>query len=593
MPRNHFASTLQLWIAGLTVFSFFALPFAALQSRKSIRAVAFAYIYQPENRDSTAKSAERAVPPYKYEVALRVFNALVQAKGNLSMQRPALLMTRSEAFVAWMDPDRVAIGLEEKAYDICVSFGPDSLNALAAILAHELTHYYEKHDWKSPYRAASTQWQMASGASMADPRHEAEADYLGIFLAFAAGFNPSGILPEFLTRVYQAYNLSANLEGYPSLEDRISLSRESTEKARNLVYIFETAGYLVALKKHAEAALYYQNILKEFQGREIYNNAGVNLLLDALTYFQDAELRFAYPVELDPETRIAAVEIFGKFLKGQRCATRLEIAAREKLLNEAIRLFDQAAALDQDYAPTLLNKAVACELLGQHRQARFWAEEANLLAGALRQKQAEADALTLLGIIAANQGEKRSALEYFQSAAAAGSEPAAINQKILNGETFEKGFTSRYFQHWVMAIPDPHRITERIDGVDLNKFPAQLTLDKLTEIHNDPDRRLKAVWGIKKYDFSRLLATTYEEGISQPNPATTLIHRTAADYPGQTEKGIRIGDLKTQIMEKYGDPERAIRLPEGELLIYYSADLIFRLDADGRVLGWGVFLEDG
>lgn len=45
-----------------------------------------------------------------------------------------------------MDPDKIQIGLEEKAYDICISFGADSLNALAALLGHELVHYFEKHD---------------------------------------------------------------------------------------------------------------------------------------------------------------------------------------------------------------------------------------------------------------------------------------------------------------------------------------------------------------------------------------------------------------------------------------------------------------
>src|SRR5690349_3723993 len=102
----------------------------------------FAFIQQEAGSNNNGQ-----VTAWKYTVANKVFGELLRARGDFRMQAPTLVMNKRERYVAWMDPDQVQIGLEEKAYDICATFGKDSLNALAALLAHELTHYYEKHDW--------------------------------------------------------------------------------------------------------------------------------------------------------------------------------------------------------------------------------------------------------------------------------------------------------------------------------------------------------------------------------------------------------------------------------------------------------------
>lgn len=567
--------------------------------------VVFAYISKVKTGapiPATAHTTSQPVPDYKYAVARQVFDALVEAKGNHAMQRPDLVMARSELFVAWMDPKRVAIGLEEKAYDVCAGFGADSLNALAAILGHELTHYYEKHDWKtSPsLSGAENTLGMASGAGHESIKQEEQADYLGGFLAYAAGYNAVGIIPQFLSKVYHAYELPDNLAGYPTLPERVALAKESLRRAQELVYMFETAGYLAALQRYEEAAVFYKAILKEFQSREVYNNAGVSKVLNSFQFFwyQETELRFVYPLELDAQSRLADNEYRKKVLNDSVPTSAEDIARREGLLQEAIQLFEQASVLDPGYATAVLNKACAYEILRQYRQARYWAEEALNMATSLQQPQVHTDATMLLGIIAANQADNIAAKQYFDLATAAGSTLAELNRRILNGEALGKEYEhSRLDMIYAIALslndPPP---TERIEQVDLKKISSLVFNTSLT-VAEDPNRHLSAILGIKNFDYSTLLAFSYQvdrvtEGDTGIKNSLTGIHSTTSDYPGKTAMGIQLGDSKTHVLEQYGQPEGAIHLTRGDLLIYFTNGLIFQIDMAGRVMGWVVFWEE-
>lgn len=80
-------------------------------------------------QNKAGKVGLRSATAYKYDVTLAVFNDLLRARGDFRQQSPGLVMNNGEQFVAWMDPDNAQIGIEEKAYDVCVALGPDSLHA--------------------------------------------------------------------------------------------------------------------------------------------------------------------------------------------------------------------------------------------------------------------------------------------------------------------------------------------------------------------------------------------------------------------------------------------------------------------------------
>ena len=197
----------------------------------------------------------------------------------------------------------------------------------------------------------------------------------------------------------------------------------------------------VALEKYDEARHYYKAILKTFQSREVYNNAGISLLMSALEIFSNSELSFAYPVELDPEPRLSVI------------------------------------AGTRESKPPL----------------------------------------------------SRSSGDYIE-------------------------------------------MEETIDGVRLREPTSNLVFDSLIEIINDPVRQLSAILGVKAFDQSLLLAASYQSELTLETADSSffvlsstllLLHRTAANYAGQSQKGIKIGDTLDQVLKKFWKPQRTIHLTQG------------------------------
>ncbi|MCB0609299.1 MAG: hypothetical protein KDD12_16405 [Lewinella sp.] len=535
MPRDRKYSFRQLRASGwLLALCCACVPICRKQAPAGVTH-GFAYIQKDEKTASANAGSAGEISAYKIQTARAVFQALVDARGDLRLQRPALALTRSESFAAWMDPDNITVWLEEKTYDLCTGFGPDSLNALAAILAHELIHYYEKHE----------------GRGSAE---EEDADHLGGFLALSAGFNTAGIIPELLSRIYRQYDLPDHLDGYPGLAERINLAKSAADKSADLYEVFEIALYLVAFQRHEEAALCFGTVLKRFQSREIYNNAGVNLVLKALSHVPDRDRR--NPLELDPETRIPRAKPLSVSYDARKDPDRERAFIREQLLNEAIRLFDQASALDRNYAPALLNKAVAYDLTGQQRRAQFWAQEALLPAQDQQGYQTASDAGILLNDLQA----------------AADNRPDPV---VPPGN----------------GLPDqpPKSFREQIEGIDLDKRFSGLQADQVVGIGQEPASGSNAALAVKYYTGSKLMVLSQQSG-SLPGGSAILIHLTRENYGGQTATGLRIGDPVGKITPIYGMPDRRINLTNGALLIYQSAGLVFRTAPGDLIKGWAIVL---
>ncbi|MCC7246218.1 MAG: hypothetical protein IT269_11105, partial [Saprospiraceae bacterium] len=326
----------------------------------------FAFVVN-SNDQSTADPATG----YKKQVATRVFEQLLRTNGDLRLQQPALVMNRRQRYVAWMNADQVQIGLEENAYDICASFGKDSLNALATLLAHELTHYYEKHDWKRHFAMEHENLETARQLERLEEglKQETQADYLGGFLALAAGFRPYGIMPDLLKKIYQGYGLPMQLPGYPHLNDRLKMVDGAQKKLGELSIAFEISNRLTIVGQYETAAAYQRYLLQDFQSRELYNNAASNELLAALDYFSPSEMPYVLPVEIDTDTR----------LKGFRNNNTQRLEKRAALLKSAAQQLDMSLTLDAHYTPAMLNKACLDVLQGEMEEAEYWLKKGRKL----------------------------------------------------------------------------------------------------------------------------------------------------------------------------------------------------------------------
>lgn len=501
----------------------------------------------------------------QYQKAVSVYNRLVQARGDFRYPVPSLALLKEENRMAVMDYDKHEIIIEEKAFDVCSSFGNQSDAALAMLLAHELTHYYEKHGWRKGFVENNMDLDIGLRLdSLVDyAAKETEADYLGGFLVYSAGYGIFDKGPDVLAKLYQAYHMPVGrTEKYPSLSDRQSMSRRSAEKMAQLAEVFDMANLLTAIGNYTDAYAFYYHVLMVYQSREIYNNLGVTAVLDAMQYFGPAELKYKFPVELDLTST----------------ATRNVLAApnRDSLLRQALLHFDAAISLDPNYAPAYLNKACAYALLKDYNRARFYAGvEARQTALKHNYPKTALDADVLAGILDALEGQETKAQATFKAAAAADSPLAALNLRILLGENIETETTDS-------AEPDK---PERIDEKALARVAAEGNVDDSKTL--PLTAQLYFYQNPKLGPHSRLFVS--ENNLTKK---TTYLHLTSAGYPGKTTLQIGLGADRVAIIDAYGEPSHAIETPRGEILVYKkNKKMIFMLNAAGKLERWGNYLE--
>lgn len=506
-------------------------------------------------QNQAGKAGLKPAAAYKYEVTIAVYNDLLRARGDFRLQAPELIMNDGRRYVAWMDPVKVQIGIEESAYDVCAAFGPDSLNALASLLAHELTHYYEKHDWSRNFVHANQPLDAARKIGALDEgiKQETQADCLGGFLAFSAGYNVYNIMPSLLERLYEAYGLPPQLPGYPGLEERIKISLSSMDELRDLQTVFEVAQHLSILGNYEAAAQYYKHILQSFQSREIYNNAGVNLALAAIGLFSAAEMPYVLPLEPDPNSRLHN-------LKGVLAA---RVQQRQALLDQALEQFDRAALLDPGYALAYLNKACVHALGGQWDDAEFMLKRAKRNAD----KSMESDFAVLEGFIAAMQKDTAAAQAFWNAAKTQGNELAAANLDVIKGTP--------------VATPKSAAATLAVEKIDDTLIEAFL---RNPEVEKEIKIGKTIITGVKRLPNSTIFLHYADNG-KQYN----VVHWCGNGCMDATNAGIKTGADAAALKEAYGAPPRLIARPDGSVWVYPAAGLLFHLDRQGNIQGWATY----
>lgn len=542
-----------------TTFTFFFLIWLAIGAGAQERS--FGTLPMIQKPGVAALSGSKMDDTPKYEHALAVYNRLVQARGDFRFPVPTFSMRREERRVAGMDYGLLEIVLEEKAYDVCAGFGENAEGAIAFLLGHELTHYYEKHAWRRGFVADYKDLQIGIQLdSIADAAaNETEADYLGGFLAYSAGFGLFDKGGEVIGKLYEAYGLPKDLAGYPSLADRQTLGLRTAEKLARLVEVFDMANLLTAIGKYAEAYEYYRYIIMEYQSRELYNNLGVTAVLDALQYFNENELKFRFPVELDLESSAT---------KGDGM-----VNVRASLLQQAILHFDAAISLDPGYAPAYLNKASAFALLGDNSRARFYADtEARQAALKGNYQKTVLDIDILLGILDWREGKADKTEAAFKAAANAGSALAAHNLKILRDEPL--GDETATFG----GLPRP----ERIDGQNLALVADDVKVDRKRSITISPF--LAFHQNPAQGENSRLFVNE-----NSRTDELIFMHATGPGYQGKTARQIGLGDNRAAIVTAYGEPGRTVETPRGQIMVYKST--IFILGAEGKLERWVNYLK--
>lgn len=534
--------------AVITLLIMFSMPATAQDSL-------FAYV---NNRRSRA--LPKPIFDHRYETAKQIYDQLVQARGDLRKLEPTFVMNNGERYVAWMNPFTNEIGLEETAYDVCVQMGADSLNAMAALLAHEITHYYENHDWSQNFVRSNKELDITSELDELDEglKFEIQADYLGGILAISAGYNTYNIFDKFLNQAYQSYDLPDEIDGYPSLQQRLKMSSNTADRLKKLHSVYQMSNLLTLLEVHPKADQYYQYLLSIYQSYEVYNNAGVNACLAAMQLTDPKEIPFVLPLELDINSRLDGLNT--------RAVNDAE-KRKAQLLKNALSWFRKAIEMAPEEPIAYLNQSIVYTLQEQWLDATFWASKALAISQAAGQHKQAADAQITLGIIAAIQGKLEEARTQFTFALSGNRSLAQTNLSRIEGPSPSP-----------VLITNPARGVEMIESIMLADVLEDPQFTVTSELPNE------VFCGKKVLDQSELLLHYAEDGEEY-----VLFHQTSPNYTGATQKGIRLGDTEKDIRQSYGEPVRTMELPSGRVLAYPEQKLLFLLDHQHQLQQWIVY----
>ena len=305
-----------------------------------------------------------------------VFKQLITVYGSAKSAPEIVLVKKGKAAIApakYTPKPIPKIEIDVALYKICQSFGKDSLNAIAIVLSHELTHYYNDHLFCSDYAFANLNKnnpqlaktiQSASLSSRKDK--EAEADIKGFFFAAAAGFKPHGLQAPLINKIYAAYYLPATQPGYPSKEERKGIAQSAERTANELYKNFKDGLLALENKQYDMAITYFENANRKIPFRENLNNMGIAKTLKALELKPKTKAetempkRFLYPLEVDNTSRL------------QKETTRSldnDLKKMETLLLSAQKDFETAISLDPAYTKSYINLACVYDLLGNHLSA--------------------------------------------------------------------------------------------------------------------------------------------------------------------------------------------------------------------------------
>ncbi|NBC08824.1 MAG: hypothetical protein GVY26_16660 [Bacteroidetes bacterium] len=526
----------------------------------------FSYVSKPSSLEEDMK----ALTGDKYETARAIYEALVKARGDRRYPAPPFLMTKDVAHGAYLAAEASSIVLEEKAYDICMSFGgEEGVAAVASLLGHELIHFYEKHQWRTSF-VDEFRNELEVGRTLEDIvgvdkiNNETQSDYLGGFLAYSAGYQVFKNRTALLDKIYQDYEIpEVDPSGrYPSLKDRKKLAVKSEEKLAQLVQLFEIANLLAAVGAYGNARAVYRHILLDYQSPQLYSNLGVVFVLEALELFPRSERKYRLPVELDFD--------FGA--GGRDGFTEADKARRERLLRESILYFNNALALDSEYAPAYLNKACAYYMLDELPQAKFYAEVEAMRNPAAYFKTA-VDAKVLLGMIQLKEGDEAGAIAALEKLASASS-IADYNLRKLKSEPLPAGEVDE---------PEAWKIDD-VDPGDLAYFPRMVDADESLEL------KLYGKLKVETWDGVGGLGRSVIIRVDPPKGAALFIHLTREGYEGETYDRFKVGAARAAIVDKYGEPAVSRALPNGEALVY--EEVVFFMDAGQKLQRWANYIFD-
>lgn len=484
----------------------------------------------------------------------KIFKQLTTTVGDYSAALPKVVIRPQKRYGASYKRSQNTIFIEQAALDICASFGENKESAIAFLLGHELTHYYQKHDWQEA--GFTTGFLTSEAVFQKNIQHEKEADTYSAFITHLAGFNSVKILPELLEKIYETYELKGKtLTAYPSLSERKALANNVCKTVQGLIDIYQAANYLYALGKYEKAMVSYEYILKYVKYKELYNNIGLCALYTAIPSVQQT-FPFAYPLTLDPTVPLRAPSSFTK----------------EELIQKAINHFSIATNYDNSYFTSYLNLICAYDLNGQYQEVIPLINSIRDLATTLKTKQQ----LQLIEGISAFRNNNSVLADKYFSAVSKHNEYPDLATIALQNRQISKGATLQRFTNESLLLTE-----DKIEGINLLFFEKE----KKETTYNLRDTPLdKKTIHIQQLPLSKIY-------LFESNGQVTKMQLTKTSS-FKSKQNIGVGSTLHQIEGAYPDLKKRL-MPhlKGFYLLIPSKGLFFDMNASKQVVKWGIFID--
>ncbi|MCS6905419.1 MAG: M48 family metalloprotease [Bacteroidia bacterium] len=295
---------------------------------------------------------------HQYEIIKKVYEEICLAYGTKKGNPPRLLLINNPHITAeFRGGQEYTIVISEKLYELCRQLGQDSLNALACILGHELTHFFHNHDKCLSFARQIGKTDISEQSMVI---FEKDADVSGLFYAALAGYSPR-VFPLLVEKIYQEFSIQDSGE-YPPLLERKKLAQELLQRVEEIYSVFEAGQLFFALGKYKQAEICFEYLLRKdkFPAREVYNNAGLAIFMQVLCLVPPPD--FQYPLLSDAELRF-------------RNHSSIEKQEIKKNIERARKYFETAKQLDPNYAVAYINLASLYDFTGRYRQAQGILEE--------------------------------------------------------------------------------------------------------------------------------------------------------------------------------------------------------------------------
>ena len=301
-------------------------------------------------------------------------------------------------FVASPDPT-IRIGQGILSY--CDSFGDYATDALAFVMGHELSHYYDNDEILS---------QSLERAAL-----EQRADLNALFMTFKADYRAMAVAADVLTGQYEQMQLKVDLD-YPGLADRVKSISTTVQLFEQNVFVYQAATFLYYHKQYEQASALFEQLSRKIHVPEVRNSLAASQLNLAIANLPPEIPFYAFPLEVDPGIRLEG--------RLQRASNAAEVVF-DRALNKSIDWLERLVRYNPDDQPAMINLTVAYYLAGKLSEAEA------LLDQYKKGRNRPANYATMKALLAEASGKSGQANAWFKKAMKAGDFNADYNYELF------------------------------------------------------------------------------------------------------------------------------------------------------------------